>query len=411
MHVPSGSWSLLSSFLLPPFASILLSTGCGDGTPPGDVGYTLRDSAGIIIVENGRPAWAEGEGWRFSSDPRLTIGVADGPDEYNLFRASKAMRMADGRILVTNSGTQELRFYDPQGTFLASSGREGEGPGEFRSLGYTWRTETDSLLAYDFRLRRFSVFDGGGAFVRSFLLDAGENVFAFPDGVFGDGTVLASVDEQDQGDYSELGTVRGRKRFGRFGRDGKLIGFQASLPGSELYKGTHPDGSGFTTAADHAVRPYATAGTSSWFYGSGDSYEFQEWGRGGELLKLIRLARERRGMPEEIRTARDERLREMNPQAAALWRRVPLPDSLPTHEDLLVDGEGNLWVLGYVVREQEPYWSVIDTTGRWLGNLTPPAGFRISEIGADYVTGIWADTLGVQQVRVYGLEKDGGPAG
>ena len=58
------------------------------------------------------------------------------------------------------------------------------------------------------------------------------------------------------------------------------------------------------------------------------------------------------------------------------------------------------------VLEEEPYWSVFDTGGRWLGDLTPPQGLRITEVGEDYLMGNWADTLGVQQVHVYGLEKN-----
>jgi hypothetical protein len=337
------------------------------------------------------------------------MGVMDGPEGYVFFRAWTAKQLADGRIAVANTGSQEIRFYDAQGAFLNSVGSQGDGPGEFRSMGYTWRSDADSLFIYDLGLRRLSVFDGHGRFSRTFLLGEETGRFVFPDDLFGDGTLLGSIDEQDQGYYSDLGPVRGQSRYGRFDREGRLIRFLALLPGADLYKGVHPDGSGFTTAADHAVRPYAATGRGRWYYGPGDTFEIQEWDVEGRLLKLIRMDRARRPMPQAVIDRREERLREMDPQAAALWGNIPLPDFLPTHEMLMVDGVGNLWVKEYIVLDEPVRWSIFDTTGRWLGGLTIPDHGRVTEVGEDYLLGIWADSLGVQTVRRYGLEK-GDPA-
>ena len=37
-----------------------------------------------------------------------------------------------------------------------------------------------------------------------------------------------------------------------------------------------------------------------------------------------------------------------------------------------------------------------------MGRPHPPVGF---EIGEDYVLGLWRDELGVEYVRMYGLER------
>jgi hypothetical protein len=388
-------------------AIALAACGADTNAPPEQLGYTVRDSAGVAIVENTEPEWGDTDGWRISPEPRLTIGVMDGPQEYMFFRARVARQLDDGRLLVTNMGTSEVRFYDAQGTFINASGSEGEGPGEFMSLGFTWVTDTDSVYLYDNRLRRFSVLDHHGVFARTFMVGRDTGEFAHPDGVFGDGTVLASVDEEDQGGYAELGTVRGRSRYDRFNAEGDSITSLASLPGSELYKGTHPDGSGFTTSSNHAVRPFAFAGGATWFYGAGDGFEFQERGLDGRLLRVIRVDKDRRPMPRRVRDEHEESLREMNAQAAALWGAIPLPDSLPVHERLEQDKAGNLWVEGYTVQEEDPFWSVFARDGHWLGDLQPPSGLRITEIGDDYLMGVWADTLGVEQVRVYEIVKGG----
>jgi hypothetical protein len=386
-----------------------LGCGAGDGPSPLDAGFTVRDSAGVTIVENHFPLWEEGEGWRLSAEPLLSLGVMDGPEEYVFFRAWTAMQLGDGRIAVANTGSQEIRFFDAQGAFLYAVGSQGDGPGEFRSMGYTWRSDADSLFIYDIGLRRLSIFDENGRFSRTFLFGEETGKFVFPDDLFGDGTLLGSIDEQDQGYSSDLGPVRGQSRYGHFDQEGRLVRFLALLPGADLYKGVHPDGSGFTTAADHAVRPHAAAGRGKWYYGPGDAFEIQEWDVEGRLLKLIRLDRTRRSMPQAVVARREESLREMAPQAAALWGNIPLPEFLPAHEMLMVDGTGNLWVQEYTVLDEPVRWSIFDATGRWLGELTIPEKGRVTEVGEDHLLGIWSDSLGVQTVRRYGLEK-GDPA-
>jgi hypothetical protein len=125
----------------------------------------------------------------------------------------------------------------------------------------------------------------------------------------------------------------------------------------------------------------------------------------GTLVRLARLGRNRRAMPAEARAARDSALREASPEARAFWGRVPLPDSLPAHGRLVLDRAGNLWVQGYSVLDEEEFWYVLDPDGRWLGEVKPPARLRITEIGEDYLLGIMADSVGVQRVMLFGLQR------
>jgi len=89
-------------------------------------------------------------------------------------RANSAIRLEDGRVLVTNAGSQELRYYDAEGRFLHQVGGDGEGPGEFRSIGPVERFGPDSLALFDYRLLRYTVLDRDGAFGRIFRLIEGE---------------------------------------------------------------------------------------------------------------------------------------------------------------------------------------------------------------------------------------------
>jgi hypothetical protein len=49
----------------------------------------------------------------------------------------------------------------------------------------------------------------------------------------------------------------------------------------------------------------------------------------------------------------------------------------------------------------------LDPDGRWLGEITFPERFVLTDVGFDYVLGWWRDDLGVESVRLYDLIKPG----
>ena len=109
-------------------AGVLPVLACSAG-PGSESAITRRDSAGMFIVENNLASLrAE---CRVDSLPSLSIGVAEGAPEYELHRVFGATQLSDGRIVLVNQGTQEIRFYDARGQFLSRAGRAGRGPGEF----------------------------------------------------------------------------------------------------------------------------------------------------------------------------------------------------------------------------------------------------------------------------------------
>ena len=101
-----------------------------EGAPPA-LQVQVEDSAGIRIIENPRPPEGSRLGWRIGSEPTVSIGEVDGEEPYLLHVAWDATRLGDGRIVVTNTSTQELRVFDARGAYLETWGGAGEGPGEF----------------------------------------------------------------------------------------------------------------------------------------------------------------------------------------------------------------------------------------------------------------------------------------
>jgi len=89
---------------------------CSGGDVKGS-SSTVRDSAGIAIVENHTPLWTETERWRLSDEPVLQIGAVDGDDAYLFSQITGALRLSDGRIVVANGASRELRHRLPSGGF------------------------------------------------------------------------------------------------------------------------------------------------------------------------------------------------------------------------------------------------------------------------------------------------------
>jgi hypothetical protein len=104
------------------------------------------------------------QSWLVVPEAEVRIGVAEGEPALELHRAGDAVRLDDGRIVVANAGTSELRIFDSTGRYLRAVGRRGSGPGEYQgALGLT-PAGRDSLIVYDAGSGRFSVLDQEGEY-------------------------------------------------------------------------------------------------------------------------------------------------------------------------------------------------------------------------------------------------------
>ncbi len=88
-----------------------------------------RDSAGVLIVENARPAWSDSERLSLAAKPRVIIGnTAD--SAYRFRQVRGVMLLTDGRIAVADGASLQLRLFSSQGRFLSASAGKGSGPGQ-----------------------------------------------------------------------------------------------------------------------------------------------------------------------------------------------------------------------------------------------------------------------------------------
>ncbi|MEX2602366.1 MAG: 6-bladed beta-propeller, partial [Balneolaceae bacterium] len=78
-------------------------------------------------------------------------------DEVMIGRAGRIAIDDSGRLYMADHGRLMVHVFQPDGSYLTSIGRDGDGPGEFRSVqGFLFHKE--HLYVYDSAPRRFSTF-------------------------------------------------------------------------------------------------------------------------------------------------------------------------------------------------------------------------------------------------------------
>ncbi len=386
-----------------------ISACAGDG--PYRDSFTTHDSAGIRIVENAAPAWDDGEAWHLSEQPLLDIGALEGDPEYELYAVANAVRLPDGRIVVGNRGTDQIRFYDESGVHLIDAGGEGEGPGEFRLISWVRRYRGDSVAVSDGNLARVSIFDSEGRFVRSVPVRAMDGAgMARAVDVLDDGSVLARGIAAVPEDADQQ-AIRPVEPLYVIDAEGELTDSLFAYPGAEMYA-FHSTNLVFTGPPLFARSLEYEVNGNRIYVASNEQYEIRVHSLDGILESILR----QQHVPLEVTNTdvavlREEQLggdtpEQMRALLTVVFNSSPVPAAMPAYDAILVDRVENLWVEEYNrPGDSVQRWTVFNDAGEMLGTLSLPERFAISEVGDDYVLGVWEDELEIEHVRMYELIK------
>jgi hypothetical protein len=392
--------------------ALLTLAACGDAADPGSEPEVLvTDSAGVRIVTN--PATSPELGWTVSESPLVSIGGSNAAEESQLFRVRGAVRLSDGRIVVANSGSHELRYFSADGAFLSATGREGEGPGEFQGIWLVHLLGGDTLLVYDQRNRRTSVFDPQGRFLRTIEPERTTDVqFSSVIDFFADGSTLSQGFVQT-GDSPPEGLQRFGSNVYHFSATGELQAELGLYRSSETYF-VPIDGGGFSFWDPVFGRSsYRVAAGDRFVYADNEAFDIQVSDPDGMLRMRIRRSGEAPRVDRgHVEAFASQRLGEMGDDNAAreferIMTEIPIPERFPAHGRILEDALGLLWVEVYRLPGDETMaWDVVGTDGVILGRVTFPEVLDlVFEIGEDYILGLLRDELDVETVRMYGLMR------
>jgi hypothetical protein len=382
----------------------LVTFGCENVVDTPSV--VVSDSAGVRVVVSTAPFWRDSVPWSIASTPTTDLTTSGTGSAHEFFVVSDALRLRDGRLVVSDVGSGQVRFYSAEGEFISATGRRGDGPGEFRNVRTLSKMRGDSIVAYDVFLNRLTVMDTNGAVGRVVSLGA----------VFGRARHLRAF-----GDSMFLGLVdsfSGTTQEGRYRVPYAVI--QLSETGSAIDTVTWLDGrEGFSTGAADGPLPFRKDGhlaihQKEFVLGSADSLMYDRYLEAGRHMQRAAV----RGYdlqlaPEQIDSARQA----LHPQpdrpppppgVLDFIETVEIPGSRPAYSKLLLDAAGYVWAAqshGRTQSETVVGWEVFSPEGEWLGTMSTPAGFDILEIGKDYVLGVRRDERDVEHVEVRQLHR------
>ncbi len=380
----------------------LPAIACQPDAATGGLHSQLRDSAGIRIVENAQPPHSSRLARRIGPEPSLSIGVLEGDEPHMLFAVRDATRLADGRIVVANGGSAELRFFDSNGSHLGTRGGRGEGPGEFRELGNVAPWPGDSLVAWFAPGWPISVFEGDGNYGRTFGINDGTRPWRFrPDSPTRDGLFLAVLAPEDA--------------------DTLVLELRDDEGGVRSSLGTHPGSEPYLMheGTDREMLDWKVFGREPVWRVWGDlvavgvssRYEIKALEADGSLARIVRREHNPRAVTSAEVDAHIEGRRFFSEASRREYRSVPVAEHFPAFTSIMSDALDHLWVREYDLPRQDrpaPLWTVFDSEGQVLGFVETPTGFSIYEIGADYILGKSVSELGVESVQLWPLERSSG---
>lgn len=351
-----------------------------------------RDSAGIRIVENPSPPEGSRLGW-VGPEPSVTIGGLQAEGPYMLYRAFGASKLPDGRIVVADNDSGELRVFDAEGNHLATWAGKGEGPGEIAPEGHLVTAEPwqgDSIMAWFTGFAGVvSIYDADGNFGRSLRFGAPPPEVRWPEAPRADGTILVTTNANTVEIWNGDNTL-------------------------SISLGYHPLGETYEVPVQYEWQPSTypvvygqQRVVGLWgdlvFIGALHGYEIRAFDADGTLVRIVRRDHVPRAPTQadiDHYVSSGRRYREP----------AQIAESFPAFSYIMGDGAGHLWVREYDLPLEPgpaPLWTVFAPTGRVLGFVETPVELDIEEIGEDYILGRVVDEMGVESIQVWPLERSG----
>jgi len=407
-----------------------LLTACSTGSAPerAVMEPAVTEVDGVRVVENHGPQWGEGEGWRISAEPVLTLGVDAGDREQMFTSYPRPVRLDGGVIVVGDWGSKELRAFDAEGRHLWTAGGMGQGPGEFESIGYVVAAGGGRIVVTDGYKDRVTVFSSDGELVGTFDPVAQDDPRFYPtptiEAAFPDGSLLATGAVRD----GSVGVAAGERAWRPAGTwRYSAAGDEVQLLGVFDFYETIGESHGMPVPfeARSWVRPHA----SGFYFVHGRQSTVEDYAFDGTLRARFVLPREAVPVTDEDRERWLQKSLDNYEEAGqefAPERRdgMVYPATMPTWRNVEVDRDGNIWVERVGLQHVRPLywgtdmnsdpffpvtdsvWDVISADGVWLGAVELLPDRTVIEIGNDWVLMTGEDDAAVPHVYLYELIKN-----
>jgi hypothetical protein len=397
------------------------SSGGGDGAS----GATIRDSAGIALVEYPADAWANATAWSLSANPMATVPQDPTDTTIDLSNSQLAALLDDGRVVAASIEPPQIYVFNADGSQQGLLGRGGEGPGEYRMISALLVLGGDSVVAYDFFSRHALIFDADGEAIGDVQFPMGgtqippllmarlnHNRWLFQ--------VINPLAQPPEG---STGIYRVDEPVLTWSPGGAILDTLVMLPGASMVRGTF-DIAGQSIQMGKVVGYGANTfvgghGDLIWSTG-GDRFVLTARDTSGAVRREVRLPMSPRPVSDADKEVFKAALREQWEQARSFGAPAELVDSelekieeettfaenRPAIGQMVVDRLGRLWVTPDAPAVDSALrWGVFDAQGELLGVLQLPKGMLLTASEDRVVLRREDDETGLVRLEVWGLNR------
>lgn len=128
---------------------------------------TTQKTGDVVVISN--PKTPE-QKMRIVFNEELSIGEVEGDENYMFGENIFFNTDKDGNFYVSDVDAHRIQKYDPDGKYLLTIGREGQGPGEFGSLSLIRFDKDSNIYIDDEGNNRISFFNKDGEYLRQIRL-------------------------------------------------------------------------------------------------------------------------------------------------------------------------------------------------------------------------------------------------
>jgi len=417
-----------------PVATLLLlaAAACtqGDSVTAGRWEASVDTVADTVVVRT-----VAGSVWEDTMTlvPEVEVGVLEGPPELIFGRIVSFDVDPEGRIWIVDQQIPELRVFAPDGRYLMTAGRPGEGPGELQRPDGGLAVLSDGrVLVRDPANSRLQLFGPEGEPLETWPIRGNFNT-SNPLWKDRDDNVYTQILLDPEADVSEWRTGLAQYRLNGTLGDTLVVPeaeweepFLEGRSENSVSRNSVP----FTAGEDYALHP-----DGDFMHGIGDDYSFtllRDPAENGQLPLRIERSWDpvpvASGEADEARERATANMRRSFP--GWRWNGPGIPDAKPAFRNLLVGRDGRIWVQvslpGHRVEDLDhdptdptsvpdswdegTAFDVFEPDGRYLGHVRAPGGFSpypTPRFDGERVWAVVRDDLGVQRLVRFRLEPAG----
>ena len=332
----------------------------------------IQKSDDVVVISN--PKTPETK-MRIVFKEELSIGEVEGDENY-MFGSGIAFSTDDeGKFYVSDHDMHRILKYDTEGKYLLTIGREGQGPGEFRSLSAARFDKDNNFYITDAGNNRISFFDKNGKYLRQIrMTERYVNPY-----INSKGFIVAN-----KWNMSQEGNVRKQTSLhGLFDNEFNLV--------AELFKDEIetplPTGADASSLGDYLAKTYSRlafrpqvitklADNDFIYLGYPDKYEINIYSPEGKLVKKITRDHDPLQVTEKDKESLIKVISESMSSTVITddikkqaFQKIKYPKYKPAYQGFTLMENGWLVVIIESVEDEYTLFDIFDQEGQYIAHF------------------------------------------